>query len=121
MDPQLRAPDTDREDEVTHQRRKHWDASLMRSVPGFGTVTLSQLVADVRGATAEAGGNLDVTGLLAGQGHSQETIEAVRSYLGLEWPMESRRQDLPSAASGRLSGSRRLRAVERLQALLLEE
>jgi hypothetical protein len=79
MDPRLPAHGSNRQDELAFQRRKHWAASLRRPVPGFAGVTLGQLVAGVRAATAEAGGTLDVTAFLARQGHSPETIESVRS------------------------------------------
>lgn len=121
MDPQLHALDTDGEDEVARQRRKHWAASLNRPVPGFPAMTLGQIVAGVPAATAEAGGALDVAQFLAGQGHSQETIEKVQGYLDMERAMKLRGNGESCAAIDGASGDRRLRAVEQLQAMLLED
>jgi hypothetical protein len=120
MGPQLPAAGSHGQDELACQRQKHWAASLRRSVPGFGAITVGQLVAVVRAATAKAGGTLDVTGFLARQGHSQETIETVRSYLGLERRAELRGHGASHAAFDGV-WSRRLRALEQLQTLLLEE
>jgi hypothetical protein len=120
MGPQLPAADSQGQDELACQRQKHWAASLRRTVPGFGAITLGQLVTGVRAARTRAGGTLDVTGFLARQGHSRETIEMVRSYLGLERRAELRGQQ---ASGGAFDGvwSQRLRALEQLQTLLLEE
>jgi hypothetical protein len=84
-------------------------------------MTLGQLVAAVRTATTKAGGTLDVTRFLARQGHSPETIEKVRSYLGLERPVEARRQGASRAGFDDLWSDRRRKTLERLQTLLLEE
>jgi hypothetical protein len=121
MDPQLEAPDTDGDDEVAHQRRKHWAASLGKPVPGFPEMTLSNVVADVLAATAEAGRTLDVAQFLSGRGHSQETIETVQGYLDLSQPREPWDNREPRVTIDGASGDRRLRAVAQLQAMLLDD
>lgn len=109
------------EDEVARQRRKHWAKSLNRPVPEFPAMTLRQLVADVLVAGDEAGGALDVTEFLTDQGHSLATIQTVQGYLDLERATELREDDESDAAPDGASGDRRLRAVEQLQAMLLED
>jgi hypothetical protein len=121
MDPPVPAQEADRQDELACQRRKHWAASLRRTVPGFSGTTLAQLVAGVRAATARAGGTLDVTTFLSRQGHTRETIETVHTYLGLERRLEPTARGPSCAASDRLWSDRRLRTLEHLQTLLLED
>ena len=121
MDREFEVLDTDGGDEVAHQRRKHWAASLRRPVPRFPATTLGHVVADVLAATVEAGGALDVTQFLAGHGHSQETIETVRGYLDLSRAREPRSEGEPPAAIEGAASDRRLRAVAQLQAMLLDD
>jgi hypothetical protein len=111
----------DGEDEVARQRRKHWAKSLSRPVPDFPAMTLRQVVADALAASDEASGALDVAEFLTDQGHSQATIQTVQGYLDLERATELREDDESSAAVDWASGDRRLRAVEQLEAMLLED
>lgn len=106
----------DTADEVGRQRRKHWDASLNRPVAGFPDVTLREVVAEVEGATAEV-----VRPLLAGRGHSPETISTVQGYLELQRALESRRGSRPTGPIDHAAHARRAWVLEELQSRLLEE
>jgi hypothetical protein len=103
-------------DEVSRQRRKHWDASLNRPVAGFPDVTLREVVAEVEGATADV-----VLPFLAGQGHSPETISTVQGYLELQRALESRRGSRPTGPIDHAAHARRAWVLEELQSRLLEE
>jgi hypothetical protein len=127
----------DTADEVSRQRRKHWDASLNRPVAGFPDVTLGQVVAEVEGATAPDSGDfrasdeLIVPGedrpadavrrFLAGRGHTPETIRTVQGYLDLQKALETRRGPDPAKTGEHASHARRVWAIEELQSRLLDD
>jgi len=106
-------------DEVGRQRRKHWQASLNRPVAGFPDVTLRQVVAEVEGGTAP---DSEVSSVLAGRGHTPETIRMVQGYLDLQRALESRHDARRPAESGdRASYARRAWVLEELQSRLLKD
>lgn len=127
----------DAADEVSRQRRKHWDASLNRPVAGFPDVTLRQVVAEVEGATApdsevfRAPDELVVPGedrpadavrrFLAGRGHAPETIRTVQGYLDLQKALEARRGSRPAGPGAHAHHARRAWVIEELQSRLLED
>jgi hypothetical protein len=103
-------------DEVSRQRRKHWEASLNRPVAGFADVTLRQVVAEVEGTTAVAVGRF-----LAGRGHTAETIRTVQDYLELQRALESRRGSRPAGSGDHAAYARRARMLDELQSRLLDD
>jgi hypothetical protein len=112
----------DTADEVSRQRRKHWDASLNRPVDGFPDVTLGQVVAEVEGATVPDSGDFRaVRRFLAGRGHTPETIRTVQGYLDLQKALESRRGPDPARAGDPAAHARRAWAIDELQSRLLDD
>jgi hypothetical protein len=126
----------DAPDELSRQRRKHWDASLNRTVAGFPGLTLRQIVAEVEGSAAPGSGvlrasdELLVAGedgsadavhrFLASRGHAPETIRTVQGYLDLQKALGARRGSRP-AGSGSAYRARRAWMIEELQSRLLED
>jgi hypothetical protein len=124
-------------DEVSRQRRKHWDESLNRPVAGFPDVTLRDVVDEVQGATASDSGvfrppdqlvvpgearPVDAVGrFLAGRGHTPETIRTVQGYLDLQRALESRRRSRPTGPGAHEAQARRSWVLEELQSRLLED
>jgi hypothetical protein len=124
-------------DEVSRQRRKHWDAFLNRPVAGFPNMTLRQVVAEVEGATAPVSAGFrapdelvvpgedrpgDAVGrFLAGRGHTPETIRTVQGYLDLQKALESRRGPRPVGPGDHASHARRAWVIEELQSRLLDD
>jgi hypothetical protein len=127
----------DAADEVSRQRRKHWDASLNRTVAGFPHVTLRQVVAEVEAATAPDSGVLRapdelvtpgedrpadaVRRFLASRGHAPETIRTVQGYLDLQKALEARRGSRPAGSGGPAYHARRAWMIEELQSRLSED
>jgi hypothetical protein len=111
--------DPEQIDEVALQREKHRAARRDRPVPGFPTMTVGELAAQVQAATTEAGTTEDVTRFLHSAGHSRDTIEDVLRSLDLE-PAEEPADD-GAACAGPDTSPGRLRMLARLESLLLQE
>jgi hypothetical protein len=127
---------SDAADEVSRQRRKHWDASLNRPVPGFPEMTLAEVVAEVEAATDLDSGVFsapdelvvpgeDLAGavgrFLAGRGHTPATIRTVQGYLDLQRALESQREASPEGLSEGERYALRASVLEELQARLLKD
>jgi hypothetical protein len=104
-------------DEVSRQRRKHWDESLNRPVAGFPEVTLRQVVDEVEGDDRPA----DAVSQLLARGHTPETIRTVQGYLELQRALESRRGSRPVGPVDRAAYTRRAWVIEELESRLLED
>lgn len=112
------APD---EDELTRQRRKHWNESLQRQVPRFGVTTLGDILADLLEAAADGDDSFCVTRFLTERGHSPQTICALRSYLGLERDTAVSGDDPARTVVRWPPGNARMRMLDRIRSMLLED
>ena len=123
-------------DEVSRQRRKHWEASLNRSVPGFPEMTLAEVVAEVEAATDADSGVFSapdelvvpgedcggaVSRFLAGRGHTPATIRKVQGYLELQRALEAQRAASPRGLTEGERYAIRASVLEELQARLLKD
>lgn len=109
------------EDEVARQRRKHWDETLQRPVRRFPATTLGDVLSDLLEAAAAADDSFDVTAFLTEQGHTTETVHALRQYLCLEVEPDPEGAG-PGCTVVRWppAGSRE-RALARIRALLIDD
>jgi hypothetical protein len=128
---------SDAADEVSRQRRKHWDASLNRPVPGFPEMTLAEVVAEVEAATDDDSGVFSapdelvvpgddgaagaVSRFLAGRGHTPATIRKVQGYLELQRALEAQRAASPRGLTEGERYAIRASVLEELQARLLKD
>ncbi|MEW6471307.1 MAG: hypothetical protein AB1679_03465 [Actinomycetota bacterium] len=118
MEPQGLSAEDGGGDEVARRRRQRRAAVLNRPVPGCPTMTLGELAQQALAATAGAGGPDRVAQFLTDAGHSRETTNTILGCLDLahhESPGAVTELEQTSA------GAQRLRALARLEALLLKD